>query len=65
LLIKELQDVADGKTDRLMVCMPPGSAKSTYASVRSIDGICLGLAYNERRAVQVGGRWRPDHWSTR
>lgn len=33
LLIRELQAVADGKTDRLMVMMPPGSAKSTYASV--------------------------------
>lgn len=33
LLIRELQDVADGKTPRLMVNMPPGSAKSTYSSV--------------------------------
>jgi predicted phage terminase large subunit-like protein len=33
LLIRELQAVADGKCDRLMVSMPPGSAKSTYASV--------------------------------
>ena len=33
LLISELQDVADGKTQRLMINMPPGSAKSTYASV--------------------------------
>ena len=32
LLIRELEDVAAGKTDRLMVLMPPGSAKSTYAS---------------------------------
>lgn len=31
-LIKALQDVADGRCDRLMVLMPPGSAKSTYAS---------------------------------
>lgn len=33
ILIKELQAVASGETDRLMVLMPPGSAKSTYASV--------------------------------
>lgn len=33
LLIDRLQDVADGKIKRLMVMMPPGSAKSSYASV--------------------------------
>lgn len=32
LLIKELQDIEDGTNDRLMIMMPPGSAKSTYAS---------------------------------
>jgi predicted phage terminase large subunit-like protein len=32
LLIHELQAVADGRQDRLMVFMPPGSAKSTYTS---------------------------------
>src|SRR4051794_8763086 len=32
LLIRELQAVADGIHDRLMVFMPPGSAKSTYTS---------------------------------
>jgi predicted phage terminase large subunit-like protein len=33
LLIAELQAVMDGDTRRLMVNMPPGSAKSTYGSV--------------------------------
>lgn len=33
LLIARLQAVADNQIDRLMVMMPPGSAKSTYASV--------------------------------
>ncbi len=33
LLLKELQELADGKFDRLMILMPPGSAKSTYASI--------------------------------
>jgi predicted phage terminase large subunit-like protein len=33
LLLDELARVADGSTDRLMVLMPPGSAKSTYASI--------------------------------
>lgn len=33
LLLDALTDVTEGRTDRLMVLMPPGSAKSTYASV--------------------------------
>src|SRR5687767_14259240 len=33
LLLGHLEDVARGHVKRLMVFMPPGSAKSTYASV--------------------------------
>src|SRR5271157_2492164 len=33
LLIAELEAVSRGEVDRLMVLMPPGAAKSTYASV--------------------------------
>ncbi len=33
LLIEELEALSRGETDRLMVQMPPGSAKSTYASI--------------------------------
>jgi predicted phage terminase large subunit-like protein len=33
LLIRELEAVERGETKNLMVCMPPGSAKSTYTSV--------------------------------
>jgi predicted phage terminase large subunit-like protein len=33
LLLSELDAVADGRIDRLLVTMPPGSAKSTYVSV--------------------------------
>ncbi len=33
LLIEHLEKVAKGEIKRLMVCMPPGSAKSTYSSV--------------------------------
>ena len=33
LLLGELAKVAAGETERLMVLMPPGSAKSTYASI--------------------------------
>ncbi len=32
-LLAELQAVAEGRVDRLIVSMPPGSAKSTYCSV--------------------------------
>ncbi|MCW3477663.1 phage terminase large subunit [Limobrevibacterium gyesilva] len=33
LLLQRLEHVAEGGCDRLMVLMPPGSAKSTYASL--------------------------------
>jgi predicted phage terminase large subunit-like protein len=33
LLIESLEKVATGKVPRLMIFMPPGSAKSTYASI--------------------------------
>ena len=33
LLIEKLEAVERGEIERLMVCMPPGSAKSTYTSV--------------------------------
>ncbi|GAN76369.1 phage terminase large subunit TerL [Acidisphaera rubrifaciens HS-AP3] len=33
LLIGELERIAAGESDRLMLLMPPGSAKSTYASI--------------------------------
>jgi len=35
LLLEELNAVAQGDIDRLMVLMPPGSAKSTYAYVNT------------------------------
>ncbi len=31
--MSELEDLSSGRCDRLMILMPPGSAKSTYASV--------------------------------
>lgn len=33
LLLEELEAISNGENDRLMVFMPPGSAKSTYASM--------------------------------
>jgi hypothetical protein len=35
LLLKQLDLMSRGELDRLMVLMPPGSAKSTYASVNT------------------------------
>ena len=35
VLIRELEDISTGANTRLIVLMPPGSAKSTYASVNS------------------------------
>jgi hypothetical protein len=34
-LISELESLVDGQCDRLMILMPPGSAKSTYALVNT------------------------------
>lgn len=41
LLIEHLEAVERGEIERLMVCMPPGSAKSTYTSVE-FPAWCLG-----------------------
>ncbi|MBV9118295.1 MAG: hypothetical protein JOY63_13140 [Acetobacteraceae bacterium] len=35
LLLDRLESLSQGEIDRLMVLMPPGSAKSTYASVNT------------------------------
>jgi hypothetical protein len=35
LLLRQLELMSRGEMDRLMVLMPPGSAKSTYASVNT------------------------------
>ena len=35
VLIRELEDISTGANIRLIVLMPPGSAKSTYASVNT------------------------------
>ena len=58
LLIRELQAVADGKVDRLMVIMPPGSAKSTYSTVlfpaawyqSHPRGQIISASYNQEKA---------------
>src|SRR6516162_2848894 len=51
VLIQALQEVAEGKIDRLMVFMPPGSAKSTYTSILFVPWF---LAYHLNRTGAGG-----------
>ena len=44
LMIAELERVAAGACDRLMLLMPPGSAKSTYASLNVLLGTLGAMA---------------------
>jgi hypothetical protein len=48
LLIHELEKVARGETQKLMVIMPPGSAKSTY-SLEPVPGLVPGAAAGPAR----------------
>jgi predicted phage terminase large subunit-like protein len=50
LLIRELQDVVEGRTSRLMINLPPGSAKSTYGSV-----LMPPWALAQRRGLDIIG----------
>ena len=66
LLGSELRDIADGTNDRLLVLMPPGSAKSTYGSVLFIPWwfmhhpatSVIACAHTEALANEFGGRAR-------
>jgi len=66
LLIEHLQKVADGSCDRLMVQMPPGSAKSTYGSVlfpayflsRHVDAQIIATAHTASLADYFGRQVR-------
>ena len=44
LLIRELESVASGRWDRLMLLLPPGSAKSTYAVLNVLLGSLTAMA---------------------
>ena len=66
MLCDALDSVARGELRRLMVFMPPGSAKSTYATVRfpayymgkySDKGV-ICASYNDELATMFGGRVR-------
>jgi len=64
LLISELEKVAHGTIDRLMVFMPPSSAKTTYSSIlfpawmlaRSYGIDVIGASYNAEYAEDIS--WR-------
>lgn len=44
LLIRELEGLASGRWDRLMLLLPPGSAKSTYARLNVLLGSLTAMA---------------------
>src|SRR5437764_15335209 len=62
LLIESLEKVAAGKVPRLMIFMPPGSAKSTYASIlfpawylaQEDAGDVIGCSHGTELAVRFG-----------
>ena len=62
LLIDKLQEVADGLCRRLMIFMPPGSAKSTYANIyfapwwlgRNPTGNIITASYGQELADKWG-----------
>jgi predicted phage terminase large subunit-like protein len=66
LLIRHLEDIAAGRLRRLMVHMPPGSAKSTYASVlfpawwfnRRARSSVIAACHTASLAVHFGRRVR-------
>src|SRR6516165_1808781 len=66
LLIGELEAVERGECPRLMVYMPPGSAKSTYASMifpawylgRHPEGSVIAASHTEELAERFGRRVR-------
>jgi len=44
LLLRELEAISRGDADRLLVLMPPGSAKSTYAILNMLLGSLAAMA---------------------
>jgi hypothetical protein len=66
LLLRELEAVERGEVARLMVLMPPGSAKSTYASVifpawylgRHPENSVIAASHTEELADRFGRRVR-------
>lgn len=66
LLIQNLEALERGEFDRLMVCMPPGSAKSTYTSVefppwymgRNQKHAVIAASHTQELAERFGRRVR-------
>lgn len=66
LLIETLQRVADGDLKRLMIFMPPGSAKSTYSSVlfppywleKNPKKLIIGTSHDSTLAAKFGRKVR-------
>lgn len=66
LLIRHLEAVERGEIERLMVCMPPGSAKSTYTSVefpawfvgRNPQRSIISASHTQELAERFGRRVR-------
>lgn len=66
LLIQHLEAVERGEIERLMVCMPPGSAKSTYSSVefpawylgRNPKSSVIAASHTQELAERFGRRVR-------
>lgn len=43
-LVEELEGLAEGRWDRLLILMPPGSAKSTYTRLNVLMGTLGAMA---------------------
>ena len=63
LLISELEKVARGETENLAIFMPPGSAKSTYASVLFPPWLLANASWNILAASHTTGL--AERWSRR
>lgn len=63
LLISELEKVARGDTENLAIFMPPGSAKSTYASILFPPWLLANSSWNILAASHTTGL--AERWSRR
>lgn len=63
-LIKKLQDVSDGKIKRLMIFMPPGSAKSTIGNM-DFSAFWLGAHPGDKVICASYAQDLADRWGSR
>lgn len=64
LIVEKLQAMADGKLDRLMLFLPPGSAKSTYANGRFLPWV-LGRTPHQMAITASHTAAFADKWGRR